>query len=107
VPVRRHPYARADEEDAMTGSRRTARGRGAEWKARRPGGAWRDAWGALPILVALALWGWALAGVLAPLSGALARIDSSAREAPAAAPCGVPPGALASAAAAVDPRGCR
>jgi hypothetical protein len=100
-------YARRAGGVVMTGSNRGLEGPGAPWMAERPGGAWRAAAGLLPLAAALALWVWVLLGALAPLSAALARIDGSARE-PAAAPaCPLPPGALASAASAVDPPSCR
>ena len=35
--------------------------------------------GLLPVIVALALWVWVVAGVMAPLGGALARIDAARR----------------------------
>lgn len=63
--------------------------------------------GLLAILAALALWGWIVAGVLAPLSGALARIDGAGTSAPPALHCPVPQGALASAAGAVETDRCR
>jgi hypothetical protein len=94
------------KELAMTGTRRTFSER-ARWRAELPGVPWREAFGALPILAALALWACVLAGVLAPLSGALARLDAPARGAPAAAPCGAPPDALASAAIAGSRATCR
>ncbi len=52
--------------------------------------------GLLPILVALALWAWLLAGVLAPLGDALSRIERGGA-APAPVKCPMPPDGLASA----------
>jgi hypothetical protein len=56
--------------------------------------------GLTAIATALALWGWVVAGVMAPLGSALSRVAGEATPLPAveAAPCGVPPGALAYAA---------
>jgi hypothetical protein len=62
-------------------------------------------------VAAIALWVLVVAGVAAPLGAALARLD--ARRGPPAAevagsdPCGLPPGALASAAARPDASRCR
>jgi hypothetical protein len=63
--------------------------------------------GLVPILAALALWAWVLAGVLAPLGGALARLEAGREPAVAPASCPMPPGALASAPAALDSTPCR
>jgi hypothetical protein len=91
----------------MTGSMRTHEGTGAERMARLPGDAWHHVWGLLPIAAALALWAWALAGVLAPLGGALAQLDAAREREAAALPCPPPPDALASVAGHADPNRCR
>jgi lysylphosphatidylglycerol synthetase-like protein (DUF2156 family) len=89
----------------MTGSKRTPEGTGAE--RTRLGNAWNHAWGLLPIVAALALWAWALAGVLAPLAGALAQIDAAREREAAARHCPPPPDALASAAGTIAADRCR
>ncbi len=74
---------------------------------RTPPGVERGRWGLrrsaldpvgalLPILAALALWAWVLAGVLAPLGGALARLDGGG-PAPVPAGCPAPAAELAAA----------
>jgi lysylphosphatidylglycerol synthetase-like protein (DUF2156 family) len=84
----------------MTGSKTAPEWTAAARTATRPGAAWHHVWGLLlPIAAALALWAWALAGVLAPLSGALAQLDAARERAAAPLACPTPPGALASAAA--------
>jgi hypothetical protein len=90
----------------MTGSKTAPEWTAAERTATRPGSAWQHVWGLLPIAAALALWAWALAGVLAPLSGALAQIDAARERAAAPLHCPAPPGALASA-AAIEAERCR
>ena len=77
----------------MTGSERTL----ARVEMERMRTRWnlrRGAGGLFPVVVALALWVWVLAGVLAPLGGALARIDAGRR----------PPGAPLGSGAAVTTR---
>lgn len=92
----------------MIGSRRTFPGP-ARWRAALPASGWRDVGGALPLAAALTLWAAVIAGALAPLSGALARLDGPARanERAQVASCGVPDGALASSAPALVARACR
>jgi hypothetical protein len=58
--------------------------------------------GLLLIAVALALWAWVVAGVMAPLGHALARMDVGREPAAPALAGPVQPGALASAAGAED-----
>lgn len=91
----------------MSGSKRTPEGTGIERTALRAGSAWHHAWGLLPIAAALALWAWAVGGVLVPLAGALAQIDAAQERAAEAPPCPPPPGALASAAGTIEAQRCR
>ena len=75
--------------------------------ARRRWNAWEDAGGLLPVVAALALWAWVLAGVMAPLGHALARLDAGREPAAPVLACPLPPDALASASGAADLRRCR
>jgi hypothetical protein len=86
----------------MTGTERTHAVLDAGWAARLRWSVREGAGGLLPVAAALALWAWVLAGVMAPLGHALARLEVG-REPPAPSLVGsVPPGALASAAGAAD-----
>lgn len=91
----------------MTGPKRIPEGTSTERMAALPGNLWHHLWGLLPIVAALALWAWALAGVLAPLGGALAQLDAARERAAAALHCPPPPEALASAARTIAVEPCR
>ena len=91
----------------MIGTKRSQGVLDAERTARRRWSVWKDAMGLLPVAAALALWVWVLAGVMAPLGHALARLDAGRESAAPALACPMPPGALASASGAADLRRCR
>jgi hypothetical protein len=75
-------------------------GTGLERTRAQRGSGWEEAGLALALATAAALWVGVLAGIAAPLGGALARLEAHAPPAPS---CATPTGAIASAAPA---RGC-
>jgi len=89
----------------MTGSKRAPTGAGMERTLARRGSAWHGISGVLALAAALALWVVVIAGVAAPLSDALARLDAQRPDAPAT--CAVPPDAVASAVPPPSTRPCR